>query len=625
MARIVRVIPDVSGLDKVFDYRVPDRWDDQIAVGSLVRVDLHGRRVAGWVVATDVDPPAGVALREIVKLSSAGPSAEVVELATWTAHRWHGRVARVLKSASPDRMVDPVALQRAWSIAAGSRQSDPASAPVAPSREGRHPRATASIENPTERVTRAAWSAGGPSVVRVSPHSDAFDVVMASLGWLNDRERLGPVLLVTPAAAEARHLAGRLRAARHRVTLADDWRATATLSAGVVIGARSAVWATIHPRMPLAGVIVWDEHAEALQEERSPTWHARDVALERAARLDVPCLMVSPCPTPAALEAATSVWTLPRPDERAGWPIVDVIDRRRAAEEGRSVPGLFSPEFVAALRRSRPDGGRVVAILNRKGRAALLACATCGSIVRTLDGRHAMAERDGHLIDPVSGEERPKVCAVCAGTSLKRLRLGVSRAREELEALAGEPVVEVTSDTSGEAHLDARILIGTEALLHRIPKAAAVCFLDFDQELLAPRYRAAEQAMTLLLRAARVAGPRRGGPDGPGRLLIQTRLPQHRVLDAARHADPDRYADGELEQRRLAEWPPFSAVAMVRGDAEAWLEPLGERLDLSDVVALGPRDDRWLVRAPNSRRLAEVLDQLGPAKGVRVQVDPPRV
>jgi primosomal protein N' (replication factor Y) len=82
MRRVVRVLPDVSGLSKVFDYFVPDDLGGPpLSVGSLVRVQLHGRRTAGWIVADRVDPPEGVVLEPILKSSSVGPTADVVELA----------------------------------------------------------------------------------------------------------------------------------------------------------------------------------------------------------------------------------------------------------------------------------------------------------------------------------------------------------------------------------------------------------------------------------------------------------------------------------------------------------------------------------------------------------------
>ncbi|MDH3296444.1 MAG: hypothetical protein OER95_19145, partial [Acidimicrobiia bacterium] len=103
--RLVRVLPDVSGLSREFDYRCPARWAGEIAIGSLVRIDLNGRRVAGWVTAVDVDPLVGMSLAAITRLSSIGPPHEIVELARWASHRWHGRLAPILKAASPPRMV----------------------------------------------------------------------------------------------------------------------------------------------------------------------------------------------------------------------------------------------------------------------------------------------------------------------------------------------------------------------------------------------------------------------------------------------------------------------------------------------------------------------------------------
>src|SRR5688572_28177246 len=111
MTRVVRVSPDVTGLDKEFDYVVPDGLD--APVGTRVRVPLHGRRVAGWVVAED--PPdagvsragpgasaRGVALREVLAVSSRGPAPELVELARWAAVRWaSARIRPFLVTAGP--------------------------------------------------------------------------------------------------------------------------------------------------------------------------------------------------------------------------------------------------------------------------------------------------------------------------------------------------------------------------------------------------------------------------------------------------------------------------------------------------------------------------------------------
>src|SRR5262249_34968906 len=103
----------------------------------------------------------------------------------------------------------------------------------------------------------------------------------------------------------------------------------------VIEGRRSTVWA---PAAGVETIVVGDEHDEALQEERAPTWHARDVAIERARRAGIPCVLLSPCPSLEAPVVADRVIEPSRADERAGWPILEIVDRRR--DDPRS--GLYS-------------------------------------------------------------------------------------------------------------------------------------------------------------------------------------------------------------------------------------------------------------------------------------------
>lgn len=570
--RVVRVVPDVSGIDKMFDYTVPARWAGTVDVGSLVRIELNGRRVAGWVVAVDVDAPIGVTLRPLSKVSSVGPSEEVIDVARWAAHRWSGRLASVLVSASPDRMVDRL--------------------PRAP--DGNDP----DLPEPSARAVEA-FSHPGVTVVRTPPSEDLADYVLAAAC-------LGDAVIVAPTVGDARHHGARLRSSGARVYLAGrDFGQAAT--AGSVIGARSGVWARVRS---LGAMLVLDEHDESLQDERNPTWHARDVAIERARRAGVPCVLVSPVPSLAALAAADRVLEPSRSEERKGWPVVRVADRR---EEDPVRAGLFSPALVDLVRSDR----RVICVLNRKGRAKMLACGTCGELVRTEDGEFMMSEVDGVLRSDATGEERPLICALCTSSKLRRLRLGVTRAAEELEALAGAPVLDLSADP--DARTDrARIVVGTEAALHSGGDADVVVFLDFDQELLAPRYRAGEQAMALVARAARLVG-------ADGTVLLQTRTPEHRAIRAAVQSNPSVFSAEEQQTRTAARWPPVTAMAEISGAmAATFVEPLLERVDI-DV--LGPRPDgRYLIRASSSDELAMVLAETKRPKGrLRVAVDPPRV
>jgi primosomal protein N' (replication factor Y) len=579
--RVVRVLPDVPAIDKTFDYLVPDALGDQVRVGTVVRVELHGRRVGGWVVADPVTPPQGVRLRPIAKVTGWGPSAELIELAEWAAWRWAGRQASLLSTATADHAVPGL-----------PRTGAP--------RLGHVPMTAV----PDELIDVAL--ATERSVVRLPPAADRYPVALAAAAR-------GGALILAPSVGQARTIGGRLRRAGVDVAIMPREWAAARAGARVVVGSRAAAWAPVEQ---LRTIVVFDEHDEVYQEERAPTWHARDVAIERARRAGATCVLVSPVPTLEA-QAWAPVVAPSRSAERQGWPIVDVVDRR---DEDPARAGLYSPRLVAALR----DADRAVCILNRKGRSRLLVCATCGETARceSCEAAVAMAD-DGQLVCGRCGTTRPKVCQGCGGTTLKNLRVGVTRAREELEALTNAPVLEVSSDREAldaRTHDEQRLFVGTEAALHQVHHASLVAFLDFDQELLAPRYRAAEQALALLVRASRIVGGRRDG----GRLLIQTRQPQHEVIAAALHADPALASDAERVRREFLRFPPVTALAAVSGaSAPAFIENFGHP---PGVEVLGPSDGQWLLRAADHELLCGALGRTPrPAGRLRVEVDPLRV
>jgi primosomal protein N' (replication factor Y) len=197
---------------------------------------------------------------------------------------------------------------------------------------------------------------------------------------------------------------------------------------------------------------------------------------------------------------------------------------------------------------------------------------------------------------------------------MKQLRVGVTRVREEIEALVSEPVGEVTAESDSVP--DTRVVVGTEAALHRVSSADLVAFLDFDQELLAPRFTASEHALSLLARAGRMVGGRNRG----GTVVVQTRTPRHDVIVAALHADPAHASDADGRRRHELDLPPYCAMALVSGDeAEAFVA------ELHGVDTRGPADGVWQVRAPDHDTLCDALaDAPRPPGRLRVEVDPRR-
>jgi primosomal protein N' (replication factor Y) len=631
--RVARIVPDVPALGhREFDYLVPPDVAEQLSLGALVRVPLHGRRVGGWVVADDVEPVPGVKLQPIAKVSSVGPPPEVVELTGWAAWRWAGRRSALLRAASPSGVIRPEFFGPPHAPRSPSSPTSPTNS--SPGGAAGSAFAPVTVTDPALGRLAADAKASGQAVVRLPPAMDSFALVAAVAAG-------GPTLIVHPSATTGALLGRRLARAGLPVAVLPGGWASAARGNTCVIGARAGVWA---PCPGLTAIVVLDAHDESLVEERVPTWSAWVVAAERARRAGVPCVLVSAVPTLEQL-AWGRLLCPDRTAERAGWAPVVVIDRSQ--DDPRE--GMFSAKVVDTLRRANAERP-VACILNRKGRARLLACRACAHLARcercgaaleqvaeaasgdvgaaaeAAPGMSAAALQGPWLRCRRCRSERPVVCAQCGSTRMRVLRAGVTRLREELEALAGQPVGEVTADVSDLP--DTALWIGTEALLHRLTgrRPVVVVFLDLDAELLAPRMRAAERSLALLARASACAGGRSLGPGarGPlGMVVIQTRLPHHAVIEAAVRADPGRLADAELAIRTSLRLPPCSALAELSGPGAEPYSAAVQAIAESDVEVLDTGAGRWIVRAPTADALAQLLAGAGwGTPRPRVEVDP---
>jgi primosomal protein N' (replication factor Y) len=541
-------------------------------------VPLHGRRVRGWVLERDPVLPPDLdreQLQDVIEVVSAGPTVEVVDLCRWAAWRWAGPLSAFLRAASSPNRV-------------------PADGPVD---------VEVAVYPGDVRRGCELWVVG-PRVESAVPLAPE-----------------GSTLVIDPSSARAARLVAALRDdGREVVALGSEqpdavrtreWN-RARAGACVVVGGRSAVWA---PVPDLAMVAVLDEADEALEDERAPTWNARDVALERARRAGAAVRIVTPAPTIDAVVAVDVVQV-----QGTRWPPLQVVDQRDE-EPGH---GLLSAALADALRYTVGGGRRAVCVLNRRGRARLLSCRTCRELARCEVCGATVEQRDAVFACARCGTTRPVVCLHCHGSTFRAVRPGIARVRDDLAALLPRTEV-VAVDAAVSVVPEVPVSIGTEAVLHRaIDSVDLVAYLELDQELLAPRARAAEQALWLLVRGARLLA------DG-GRILVQTRLPGHEVVEAARRGNPMLVADAERARRAALAFPPFGGVAELSGSPEA-VAAACAAVAAHGVTVLGPVDDgaRALVRAATTVVLCDALAGSGVdaarSRGrLRIDVDPRRV
>lgn len=618
----VRVVPDVTGVDRTFLYLVDAALE--IRVGMIVRVSLAGRKVRAWVIALGVEVPDGIECKPIEGIVSLALDEKGVELAHFAAFRYAGWLRPFLLAGSPVRNV--LTTQQ-------SGKAKRLQAPVdTPSSTAPDPSDPVIIE--TLRLLES-----GKVDLSLPPNAQRLFVVEAFLLMLSARSRLAKSLLVlVPEHRDVETLSRHLRQRGYRcATLPDDYP-LAREGVTVVIGTRNAAFS---PVGNLGGILVLDIHSESYTGQRAPTWNAPVIARERARLASVPLLMTSPCP-PLLLTGVEPPAEFDRQFQRAHWPTIDIIDRRM--DDPRS--GLYSPDLARVIRQALSDDARqVVCVLHRIGRLRLLACNACGEIARCGSCAGAMQQREraeqssATLLTCAScGATRPVVCALCGSSALKTLRVGATRAAEELSALVGVETQLVTGESRGKRGPEsgvpsARVLVGTEAVLHRARAASLVVMLDFDQHLLAPRFVAAEEALALIALAGRLVGARgvRSGSSFTRRLVIQSRLPGHVVLQSAIGGDPGLVREDESIRRKEARLPPFSAIALVSGaradevndrlsgDSRVEVFPYGESAPTKGTTA----PTQYLVRAATTEELCGALEHAH-ARGqeVRIEVDP---
>jgi len=420
--------------------------------------------------------------------------------------------------------------------------------------------------------------------------------IALSAQWLGRfRDRFG--------AAPAEWHSDLPRSRRRRV-----WRAVAEGTARVVVGARSALFL---PFSDLGLIVVDEEHDASFKQEDGVAYNARDMAVVRAQITDIPAVLVSATPSLESMVNAEQgrYHRFHLPDRHAGAPppVIQTIDMRADPPQRGS---WISPPLRQALAETVEAGRQAMLFLNRRGYAPLTLCRACGHRLRCpqctawlVEHRLASRLQCHHcgFLAPL-----PIECPECgAADSLIACGPGVERLAEEVsDAFPDMRLVLAASDTligpAAAADLvrriedhDVDVVIGTQIVAkgYHFPLLSLVGVIDADLGLGGGDLRAAERTYQLLYQVAGRSG--REGP--PGRVLLQTYMPENAVIAAMVSGDRDRFLSAEAAARRTAGMPPFGRLAALvvsgrdAGAVEAAARGLGAAAPReNDVRVLGP-------------------------------------
>lgn len=383
----------------------------------------------------------------------------------------------------------------------------------------------------------------------------------------------------------------------------------------ILLGTRSALFTPL--KNP--GLIILDEeHDASFKQQEGFRFSARDVAVVRGKMLNIPVLLGSATPSLESLHNVDQQrYRLLHLPERAGnaiEPVLQLFDiRNKRMQEG------ISELLIVEIKRTLAKNEQVLLFLNRRGFAPTLICHGCGWVARCrrCDANLVIHQDEGLLRCHHCGQEQRliKQCPACKTGELTPLGLGTERVEKVLaELFADKTIVRLDRDStqrkgSLESYLqqinqgEVNIILGTQMLAkgHHFPNVTLVAILDVDSGLFSIDFHAAEKLAQMIVQ---VSG-RAGRAEKPGKVIMQTRQPEHPLLTTLIRSGYNSFARTALAERKEASLPPYSYQALLRVQAVDVQMPqiflhavveLAKKFNKGHTQILGP------VAAPMARR-----------------------
>lgn len=598
-ARVVVDVP-LFHLDRAFTYRVPERLRGSVWLGSRVKVPFGSRRrVDGWVVGWTDELPEDA--RDLERVVSPVPAfdADGLVLLRWVADRYAGTLSDVLRLAVPPRVAAVEGDAEVAPAADPGPAVDPGPAAKAPKPAGKATSPGAGDGDPDRLVEVVARGWAGAAYWRPLPGEDRSARVIAVIEAVLARGR--GAIVVTPEVAAGSAVADAVR--KHFPDAADlssevserrRYRAWVELRLGrrqVAIGGRSAILAPVHR---LGCIVVDDEANPAHKEQRTPRYHAREVALRRADRARAVCVLTGTVPSPeviAAIQAGQCrLVAADRALERRLRPLVEVVDPYE--QDHGPGPARLHRRALAAIRAAVTRGESAYVLVPRRGAADPSApgARTAGQVTDDLGrflGSTPVWRLDREVLDP--GEVPP---------------------------WAGQ---------------GPGVIVGTVAGVKDHPPLTGcrtVVVVGADAALTQAEVRSTEEAYRTWSRAAAWCGPR----ERPGRVLVQTSDPGHHAIQALVRWDPAFFWRHELPRRIELGFPPARRLLLFEGAepgeaaaASALVAgALGLKAELLGPAAMG-RGWRIIAKVEDAeaaaRALRPALAEASRSGGPRMSVD----
>jgi len=562
-------------IDKLFSYRVPQRFQKDVAVGKRAWVPFHNKRKVGYIVG----------LRKKADIENTKPIQEVIDeepiideaLLTLTkrlAEYYFASWGQAIEAALP-------AALRRGKVKMGYRETS-SGEDLYPKEDKKPPQSLTTEQNDAlnlilkslENHKYATFLLHG---ITASGKTEIYLRVIKKC-IENDYSSiiLVPEISLTPqTVGRFKSRFGQKIAVLHS-RLSDgmrfhEWVRIKSGEAKIVVGARSAIFS---PVQKLGVIILDEEHETSYKQEEMPRYHAREVAKMRARILGCPLVLGSATPSIESYynteKGDFELLKLTRRIEKMILPKVTIVDMKREVAESRrsfTFSRLLKNKIEAAVEKNE----QVILFLNRRGFSTFVNCKKCGFVIKCsrCDSVMVYHSKAQDLICHWCNSRitPPKICPSCESGYMQYFGLGTEKVEEELRRML--PYVKIgrmDTDSTRKKGTHAsilgdfkrgaiKVLIGTQMIAKGLdfPNVTLVGVISADTALNLPDFRSSERTFSLL---TQVAG-RAGRGELGGEVVIQTYAPDHYAVTSSIIHDYQAFYKREIASRKELELPPF--------------------------------------------------------------------
>ena len=629
---IVQVAID-SPLNQLFDYAWNEDFDSEPQKGQIIQVSF-GRQECIGVVMQILDKTE-YNLEKIKKVQAIAPlppiSSDVVAMAEFAAIYYQRPIGEVLIPSIPKMWRQ----KNKWELLGKEKKRSKASSITKNKKAA--PENEISLNKEQLNIVEKLWKQSNSQKFSCNllQGVTGSGKTLTYLNWLkkilaDDQSQvmiMVPEINLTPQLEKSVEQAfpGKKLVVMHSGitdrTRADNWEKAHSGKAQIILGTRMAV-ATSSPN--LKAIVVDEEHDLSYKQQEGVRYSARDLAVWRAKKLNIPVVLASATPSLEtwfhAQEGRYETLTLKeRAAKNAKPPLIQILDLKQEQKAGKKNEHGISEYLLNELQNNIEQGRQSIIYINRRGYSPVLNCQACGWLSDCVKCSahmvlHKITEHKKNLCCHHCGIMKlvPKACPDCGNTDLSPLGKGTQKIEEFLsERFPKAKILRIDADTTrakgsaeslfSEIHDgDADIIVGTQMIAkgHDYQSVSLVGVIDADASLFSQDFRASERLFAQLMQVSGRAGRSEGA--GESKVVIQTNYPEAPPYKYLRNADVDGFLEEIKNERQLVGLPPFSYQALVHGEHKTLVQAIDM---LKDAAQLARSDKIW----PANVMLSDVI------------------